>query len=341
MTKIIDYKELEENGNLYSNLYTKIDKKTSQPKQLKAVTKPKIFFNENTTNNNNNNTSLNKISKNEIPKSPKYYSPESVASSGIQSSFDDSNSDISIHNVPIRQDGFLTVNTIKYNAKTNILQQQKFSAKHLQSAKRNNIISEEDENGSDQASSLLNSDPKYSQQSPKSQEYYQWINENGVSDSAASETYSPSSIRNKNSAFNKSTSSTDSASHSPPFPVLNAHVLSGYEGSSLTMVSTRVPKQKRPNHECMSSDGSTTSSGCSSYEPKTMKAAGKVKRPQHPCQDYENMKFLSSATGQASPGMDVEATILRVDKKMFKQYPIYQSPLGTFKNQNRERFDYV
>ena len=78
------------------------------------------------------------------------------SSSGIQSCEE---SDESIQNVPIRTDGFLTVNTIKYNAKTNMVQQHKFSAKSLNSAKKN-VINEESEGSdtekTDPSSSLLN-----------------------------------------------------------------------------------------------------------------------------------------------------------------------------------------
>lgn len=201
----------------------------------------------------------------------------------------------------------------------------------------NGIISEEDENNNRSDQALLNNDIRC-------QEYYQWINENAV-DFAGSETYSPSSILNKNGA-NKSTSSTDSASHSPPFPVLSTHNI--YDASSLTMVSTRIPHehQQQPQ-ECMSSNGSTTSSGCSSYESKTLRTIGKLKnqqrqlqqlqQAQYEYQDYENLKYLPKAAVS-------KAGSLRFSKPQLVelQHPIYQTPLGSFKQKlEQQRFDYV
>lgn len=146
ITKIID-KNQDDDINLYSNLYSnqKIIEKTSYPllktqqnkssRLISPKPKPKAdYFSPNADKITNNNTS----------------------SSGIQSCDD---SDESIQHVPIRTDGFLTVNTIKYNAKTNMVQQHKFSAKSLNSAKRN-VINEESEGSetekTDPNSSLLN-----------------------------------------------------------------------------------------------------------------------------------------------------------------------------------------
>ena len=84
-----------------------------------------------------------------------HYSPisgqtntSSIHSSGIHSCEyndqadldEDEELDESIENVPIRKDGFLSVNTIKYNAKTNVVQQQKFSAQALASARKNVVV---------------------------------------------------------------------------------------------------------------------------------------------------------------------------------------------------------
>lgn len=149
-TKIVDYIH-DDDSNMYTHLYSnhKIDK-TSQ-----KYSKPKkVHLNENQK----------EMTKQGLPKPtsdmPKnYYSPmsESTATSSIHSSGIHScdESDESIQNVPIRKDGFLTVNTIKYNAKTNMVQQQKFSAKSLNITKKNVICEESEANEQEKADCSL------------------------------------------------------------------------------------------------------------------------------------------------------------------------------------------
>lgn len=224
------------------------------------------------------------------------------------------------------------------------MQQQKFSANSLSSARKNKIDEEiEDHDISEQTCSLLEShknplEMNYNT-SPKSQDYYQWVNGNNT-DSLSSDTYSPSSFTpplliksqlHEKALATTSTSSTNSCQNSPPFPVLNKHLLN-YD-SSLTMVS-RVP----PLPECSSSSASSTS-GCSSYESKTLnKPLSKINRShfssmsrrknsaeieENNKRDYENFRYI-----QNSP-------------KKHDLFPILkksQNSLGTFKAQ---RYDYV
>ncbi len=157
MTKIVNYNSPDDDQNndtnIYTNLYSnyKIAKNSPRNKSLNRV---QISTNTNTINrsthsqqtkNTDSPNATSKITENYSPVSGEVTVTSSVHSSGIHSC-DDDESDESIRNVPIRKDGFLNVNTIKYNAKTNIVQQQKFSAKQLHNARKNtSVIREEGE----------------------------------------------------------------------------------------------------------------------------------------------------------------------------------------------------
>lgn len=178
--------------------------------------------------------------------------------------------------------------------------------------------------------------------SPK-EDYYHWVNDNTNSESVGSETYSPNSLTpplqtsglQRNNIATMSTSSTDSSQASPPFPV-GTHILN--YGSSLTMVSTKIPQFQHfsansPSSSATGSDSiASTSSGCSSYESKNILSSARVQRAQldqSTSGDYENFKTLPNTV---------------ISQKKYGQFPVYKSnhnnnnTLGTFKT---KRLDYV
>ena len=137
---------------MYTHLYSNYKLEKNSPR-TKNLTRVQISTNTNTINRPTHQKqkitaahvteAASKIAENYSPVSGEATVTSSIHSSGIHSC-DDDESDESIRNVPIRKDGFLSVNTIKYNAKTNIVQQQKFSAKQLHNARKNNLVIREE-----------------------------------------------------------------------------------------------------------------------------------------------------------------------------------------------------
>ena len=203
-----------------------------------------------------------------------------TSSSGITSCDE---SDESIQNVPIRDNSFLSLNTIKYNAKTNILQQQKFSAKTLSNSYLNKNLF--------QFTTQSNGIRNFSS-SPKSLNY-NWINKKSYifSPESTQASLKPRVFYNKTSSSTISTGSLDQIS---PFPnnILNGSGYSTLKPSNVEHVKLNYLKTYdviKSNSSSLplatSSSIISTSSGCSSFNPlmkpvnETRKCYSKTIRP--------------------------------------------------------------